>query len=167
MTYHHVMGALNVSDKLGVTKYDIQGDPVIALLAQLNRFAGRSVKLPRCESKVLVPRAFPLVRSLTFPAANQAHNIVYLMSWCVEPGTGDSKRTERLASVSDVVGWVTENIREVTVTLAQLGDSFGYAPATVGIVERDERLAPRFPTTALLLVGVAVGAAFILKRRKS
>lgn len=168
MTYHYGMGALTIDEKVGVSKYTIKGDPVIALLAQLNRFAGEQVKAgPTCDARVFVPRPFPLVRSLSFPAANQAWLLFLRILSCAEYEARNHKRVEKVAVVDDVVSWVTSNMAEVTVTIAQLGDSLGLAPAPVGITERDERVTPKFPTTAVLLVGLALGAAYVYKRRKS
>lgn len=168
MTYHYGMGALEVSDQIGVAKYKVTGDPVIALLAQLNRFANKSVQAgPACGSRFYVPKVFPLTRMLPFAAANQAHLIIAEMATCAPIGTRDAKLVHRLAAVDNVVGWVTENINDVTIKLAQLGDSLGLAAAVAGITKVDESLTPKFPTGLFVLVGVGLGFAYILKRRQS
>jgi hypothetical protein len=47
MSYHHAIGAI---EDTGLSPYKVEGNPVIALIAQINRFVGKTVKGPGCPS---------------------------------------------------------------------------------------------------------------------
>ena len=148
----------------------IVGDPIIALKAQLNRFAGKSfnpsgVKEPRRY----VTMAFPLASgNLTDQQATVATIIVYdrYVSAPLEVYSAAKAAWAFRGLSGDTVAFVTANLAEITTTVAEYGDSLGLDPASVGITTRSPKFRSRFPYGTVALVGGLVVAAILVARKR-
>ena len=173
MTYHGTLGAISINENTGASPYKITGDPVIALIAQLNRFAGKSIQLQseNCNTtRRYLDATLPLVTKLNDKAATTANLIVYDIVSCVPDVRMIDKKLQKQVSdgLINSIAWAMSNLANITVRIAQFGDAMDLDSATVGITKRDERVTPKFPTTtAVLLAAVALGAILMLKARKS
>lgn len=173
MTYHYGVGDLQIDEIVGSSIYQIAGNPIVALLAQLNRFAGKKIKIgtesgDACKARIFVARPYRLVPTLTDEQATIANIMMHAILTCVGTNVRDFKQAKKVSDgVLNAVGWATQNAEYLTIQFAQLGDLLGLDAATVGITRRDPRVTPKFPTTAVLVVGLALGAMFVLKRRQS
>lgn len=168
MSYH----SYNIGDvpQIGENPYKITGDPVIALIAQLNRFAGKTISPGgKCNSRDYLPAgALPLATTLNDRAATIANVIVYDSLDCI-----DDERLKDFRAMAKVreglmssVPWAMTNLSDITVRIAQFADSKGLSPADVGITEVDKKIAPKFPTMTVALVGGLAVAAYLVSRRK-
>lgn len=172
MTYHGTIGTISINEDTGASPYKITGDPVIALIAQLNRFAGKSIQLKGENCKAIrryLSEKLPLVAALNDKAATTAIVIVYDIVSCVTDVRMIDRRLQKRASdgLTNSIPWAMSNLADITVRIAQFGDAEGLDSATVGITKRDERVTPKFPTTTtVLLAAVALGVIFMLKARK-
>jgi len=172
MTYHNTLGAISIDEDTGASPYQITGDPVVALIAQLNRFAGKSIQLKgeTCkQTRRYLSAKLPLVAALDDKAATTANLIMHDIVSCVfDVRMIDKKLQKRVSDgLVNSIPWAMSNLAEITVRIAQFGDAEGLDSATVGITKRDERVTPKFPTTAaVLVVAVALGALYVLKVRK-
>jgi len=165
---------------VGVSPYTVEGDPVVALIAQLNRFAGKSVRLPSpCTSwtnpfarRKYLNAPIPLNAGYSHQMVITASMIIYDRLYCSDwvGGKKPVLMTSLLIarSMNQEENWLKINLADVTVQIAQFADSLGLDPASTGITERDLRLVPsKFPTGMLLLVGaLAVGAGVLAWRTK-
>lgn len=173
MTYHGTLGAISIDEDTGASPYKITGDPVVALIAQLNRFAGKSIQLKgeNCKAtRRYLGAKLPLVAVLNDKAAITANVIMYDIVSCVfDVRMIDPKLQRRVMDgLANAIPWAISNLADITVRIAQFGDAEGLDPAVVGITKRDDRVTPKFdPTTAVLVVAVALGALYVLKVRKS
>jgi hypothetical protein len=98
--------------------------------------------------------------SLDHRGATTAALIVWLRYACSPLFTGSTAKEQwALAGLDNPWTFVMNNLNEVTVTVAQYGDSHGLPAAKVGITKRDPRLVPpwKFPTTPVLM-GLSIGA---------
>ncbi len=169
MTYLSAFGDLT---DVGISPYKISGDPVTALVAQVNRFAGKTVRAGgTCGARTLVPKAFPLGPVITEASATAAALIVWTRYTCV-PVELRSPTKEKWISDGlfnpkpSTWSFAMNNLHELTITIAQFGDSLGFAPATVGITQVDPKMAPKFPIRTVALLGVLALGAFMVSRRK-
>jgi hypothetical protein len=166
MTYH----AAGAIEDIGLAPYKIAGNPVLALLAQLNRFTGKTVKIgsggPCIGARVYVPTAFPLVPVVPPRAADAAQLIVWSRYACVDPALQSLKKVAWTLH-SDSWSWTMNNLAEITTTLAQVADGLGLEPATTGITAVDPKMKPKFPTMTVVLIGALAVAAVVVARRKS
>jgi hypothetical protein len=170
MTYCS-MGAIT---DIGASPYKISGDPVTALVAQLNRFVGKTVDAG-CGGITPVPSAFPLVPAISNSAAQAAALILWQRYRCapsdVWSKTKDDWASSALFSGGDPVppavtwSFVMNNLTEVTTTIAQFADTQGLAPADVGITQVDPKLTPKFPVGTAVIVGALAIGAYLLSRR--
>lgn len=155
-------------EDFGVSPYKIDGDPVTALIAQINRFAGKSVSLgSACAtgSKVLLQAPFRLEPVLVPKAADTAWLIASMRYSCSPLQSTDRLRwTDQGAT--NTWTWALNNLTELTTVIAAYGDSLGLPAASVGITTRDPKLVPKFPYgTAALIAGLALGAGALYLRR--
>lgn len=89
--------------RAGASLYKVEGDPIVALLAQLNRFMGRPVAVGNCPPSIdwrvrpdgsmiqpfaLKPEAFG------DDAAKMAAELVYNRWFCVDPSDFDKSKTD-------------------------------------------------------------------------
>lgn len=171
MTYHRYnIGAI---EDIGVSPYQIAGDPVMALIAQLNRFAGRTIKLPdapgcRNSSRNYLPSGpLPLSTSLNDKSAVTANLIMYDRLQCVAIGLVDMRKLQKVIDATEnPMPHVQANLNDYTTNIAQFADSLGLPAAKVGITTVDPKVAPKFPvTTVLLLGGLALAAVFFVRRK--
>ena len=165
MTYFMKAGLSGVED-LGLTPYKINGDPVTALVAQLNRFAGKTITPGgTCGPRKLVNEPFTLIPSIDNKAATAAALIVFTRYSCTPTDVASAtKQKWANGGLFDGNTWafVMNNITEITTTIAQFGDSMGLPPATVGITTKDPKMAPKFPTTTIVAIGVMAVAAVVM-----
>lgn len=150
------------------TGLEVSGDPVIALVAQLNRFAGKTVAPGGgCSERRYLTAALPLASSLDDKAATTALVILYDRYYCVDSGLF-SKAKAMWASngLQNPVPFVRANLAEIVPTLAQFADSLGYPPAAVGITKRAPGFAPAFPYGTVAVVGALAVLAIVVSRRK-
>lgn len=149
------LGVVPNFEDTGLAPYRIQGDPVVALIAQLNRFAGSSYKVGTgCSARRYVSRVLPLMPTLTDEAATAANILLYDRYNCVSLDTwGKQKAKWALDGMNDSIPFVLANLEEITLTIAQVGDALDLAPASVGITNVDPRLKPK------VNVGAYVGGA--------
>ena len=155
--------------ELGTSPYQIKGDPTVALIAQLNRFAKRTVSPGGGygNRNYLPAGELPLASSLDDKAATTAVLIVNDRYGCVAVDVfSKQKAAWALSGLANAVPFVTANLAELTTTIAQFGDSLGLSPATVGITNRDPKFTPKFPVTTVAIVGALALAAIIVSRRK-
>jgi hypothetical protein len=165
VTYH----AIGAVEDIGLSPYKISGNPVLALLAQLNRFAGKTVSIgPTCGARRFVAKPFPLVPVVPELAAAAAQTIVFDRYSCVDPSLISK---QKLAWVLEAKGgwwaWTMNNLAEITVTLAQVADGLGLEPATVGITAVDPKMKLKFPTMTVVMLGALAVAAVVVSRRMS
>ena len=168
MSYH----SYNIGDiaDVGVSPYQVVGDPVIALIAQLNRFAGRTVNPGgKCGARNYLPGgALPLVSAINDKVASTANLMMYDRLNCISDSSLLDFR--KMKAVNDAltnpVPWLTANLADVTTQIAQYADSLGLPTASVGITTRDPKMSPSFPTKTVMLIGALALAAFVVSRRK-
>jgi hypothetical protein len=181
VTYHHAVGAI---EDTGLSPYDISGNPVTALVAQVNRFAGKTVKTAQsgniealkqgttrigCGDRVFLSSPLPLIPSIDPRGANIATLIVWTRYAC-SPLLMASASKEAWALNGTASPWtfVMNNLKELTVTIAQYADSLGLEPAKVGITKVDPKMTPKFPTMTVVILGaLALAAVFVSRRRAS
>jgi hypothetical protein len=150
----------------------VAGDPVLALIAQLNRFAGKTFSPEGCggtAARHYVNTAFPMVPQLTDAAATAAALIVYDRYRCapIDQSLGETKSKWASAALSgDTTGWAMQNLAEIVPTIAQFGDSLGLPPASYGITTTDKKFAPKLDTTQIILLGGVAFAGILLLTRK-
>jgi hypothetical protein len=163
------MSYLGAIEDVGLSPYKISGDPVTALVAQLNRFAGKTINPGGlCKAMRPVGQPFPLIAAIDTRAADAAATIVWLRYSC-SPIDVSSKDKEAWALRGQTYAWVfvMNNINEITTTIAQFGDKLGLEPAKVGITERDPKMTPKFPFVTVALLGaLAVGAVAVSWRKR-
>jgi hypothetical protein len=162
---------LGAIEEAGASPYKISGDPVTALIAQLNRFAGRTVSPPGgvCGATKYVVASFPLGPIATPQAADAAALLVWRRYSCAPRDTRSASKEKWAADGlfgGNTWAFVMNNLVEITTTIAQFGDSIGLDPATVGITERDPKMTPKFPVMTVALLGALAAAAFVVSRRK-
>jgi hypothetical protein len=177
----------------GLNPYDpIKGNPIVALIAQLNRFVGRKVthgsacygiepgaKLTSGQnlSVTYLTKPFEELPSLSSHAADTAHLILYNILTCPEDARMIDTQTrdameKSIAQMGEQL-WVLGNLASVTVKLALFADSQGLPPAPVGITKAAPGSAssksPGAPIGWILLGlgALAAGAALLLTRRAS
>ena len=170
MTYDFRYNIGSIEDT-GLSPYRVAGNPVIALIAQLNRFAGRTVNPGGgCTSRDYLPRGpLPLVTALDDKAATTANLIMYDRLNCLaDVSLIDHRRLKAVReALVNAVPWAMANLATITTQIAQFADSLGLSPAAVGITKVDPKMTPKMSTTAMLLLGVAgVAAVFMIARRK-
>lgn len=169
MTYHRYnIGAI---EDIGLAPYQVQGDPVKALIAQLNRFAGKTISPGgKCGTRNYLPHgALPVVSVLDEKAATTANLIVYDSLNCIsDERLLDFKAMKTVNdALTNPIPWAMANLANITVRIAQFADSKGLAPASVGITTVDPNVTPKTsPTTIIFLAGVALAGAFYFMRRK-
>lgn len=172
MTYFPVGGDASVDKRVAAATQKIQGDPLIALLAQLNRFAGKEVKISTCPARKYVGAKFDLKSRLDHRAATAA-DMIYDARWSCAPQSLDVPLSTQQRDLLkhdyayQLLLKVSANLETVARTIAQVGDLAGLPPAEVGITDVDPSLAPRgLPTSVIVSLGVAAIAALILLRSK-
>lgn len=150
----------------------VNGDPILALIAQLNRFAGKTVAPGfRCKPTVYLHGALPMAPELSDKAASTAWLLMGQRYSCVPDDQFSQSKNAwvnsfNAGSIADTKAWVQSNLNEITITIAQFGDKLGLAPAAYGITERDTKFTPSLtPTTAIFAVG-AVGLGLVLALRR-
>ena len=169
MSYHsYNLGAI---EDMGLNPYNITGDPVMALIAQLNRFAGKTVQPGgTCGARNYLPGgALPLTTPINDKSATTANIIVYDSMNCIsDERLMNFKAMATINSaLTNPVPWVTANLKDVTVRIAQFADSLGLSPAAVGITATDPKVTPKMSPLVLVSLGVVgVGLIFMLSRRK-
>ena len=165
----------------GLSPYDpIKGHPIVALIAQLNRFAGQKITLgATCSGRSQMYLSSRLAEqpALSALAASTAHLILYDSMSCLEDERMIDVQTrdameKSIAQVGEQI-WMLGNLASVTVKLALFADSHGLAPASVGITKAApgsaSSKAPGAPIGWILLGlgAIAAGAALLLTRRAS
>jgi len=165
------MSYLGTVEDTGASPYQIKGDPVVALLAQLNRFAGKTVKPGgTCGERRLVGAPFSLQPPIIDDrAATSAVLIVWQRYSCVPLDVWSSRKEKWIAAHlgGDARDFVRSNLNELTVTIAQFGDSLGLDAAKVGITELDPKMKPKFPVMTVVLLGaLAIGAVVVTRMKK-
>lgn len=165
------MSYLGAIEDIGANPYQIAGDPVMALIAQLNRFAGKTVKPGgKCGDRNYLPQGpLPLATTLTDKAAVTANLIMYdLLSCLSDERLIDNRALQKvMEGLNYTVTWAMSDLSNITTRIAQFGDMLGLSPAAVGITTVDPKVAPQFPTmTVLILGGLAVAAFMVSTRRK-
>lgn len=168
-TQGYVATGADISEA-GASPYQVKGDPVVALIAQLNRFAGKTVSpSSHCTSRNYLPGGpLPLASSLSLHAATIANLIATDRYNCAPTGTYSKAKALWITNGSDgkEVAFATANLAELTITIAQFADSLGLPAATVGITERDPKMTPKMPVVTIAVVGVLAIVAVAMSRRK-
>lgn len=165
MTYH----AAGSVENIGLSPYQVSGHPVMALIAQLNRFAGRTITLPlKCGTRRYLPYgALPITTELDDRGASTANIIMYDRLQCVTIGLGDPRKLNQvIEATTNPKPHVMANLSDYTTQIAQFADGLGLPAATVGITTRDPKMATKFPTMTVLLLGGLAVAAVVVSRRK-
>lgn len=165
------MSYLGAIEDVGLSPYQIAGHPVTALIAQLNRFAGRTVKPGgSCGSRNYLPHgALPLATTLDDKAATTANLIMYDRLNCIsDVSLLDFKAMKKVneALGPGVIPWAMSNLNNITIQIAQFADSLDLPAASVGITTRDPKMTPKFPFVTVALLGALAVAAVVVSRRK-
>jgi hypothetical protein len=164
------MSYLGAIEDTGASPYQIKGDPVTALVAQLNRFAGKSVAPGSCgAARLVADPPFPVAPVLDDRAVSSAALIVWRRYSCVSIDVWSKTKEKWAADAlfgSNTRGWVMSNLAEITTTIAQFGDSLGLGPASVGITTLDPKMTPKFPTMTVVALGLLAVGAVVVSRRK-
>jgi hypothetical protein len=165
------MLALTPVEDFGLAPYKVQGDPFVALLAQLNRFAGEKVKIGNCDKEVYVEKPYPLHRdSVDDASAGAALRIINQRYACAPSGlTAQNEWTWARKGLDNPLAFLKWNLDQITLIIAQVGDIAGFDAAEVGITTRDPRHAKKFPTGSVIAIGLllaAIGGATYYQRRK-
>lgn len=145
----------------------IQGDPTIALLAQLNRFAGKEIApAPGAAARHYVSAPFALDPTALNNRATTAAASILIDRYQYAPINGYDKGSASWAinGSEDPDKFVPANLETITAVIALYGDKLGLAPAVTGITTRDPRFVPTIPWVKIGLV--AIGIAVVLKLRK-
>jgi len=144
----------------------VEGNPIVALIAQVNRFAGKTIPCSVSSGAAsgglrVLNNPLPLTPVVTGDVAYAAAQITYARYNCSGMDFwSDTKSNWVLRALqSDTIAWVNQNLNELTVTLAQYGDSQGYPPADVGITKVDEKVTPKKLSKTTV---VSVGAIFTI-----
>ena len=173
-----LIGLMAASDNIqistvGLNPYGkVDGNPVVALIAQLNRFAGKAFDEPGCSPpSTFLKTPLPLVAVLDRQTASVANVIVTHSVSCVSDATLVDFKEVRLlkeAWLRDPIGWVTSDLTGITVRIAQYADSLGLALATAGITKRDPNIKPppAFPVGLVFLGLIAIGGAVFAWRTR-
>lgn len=154
----------------------VQGDPMIALLAQLNRFAGRTLNAgvnctgcKKTSSRRYVAAPYPLVANAFNLAAATSAVMLLVDRYQYVPDSSFDKRLSdwAMSGYDDPMSFVLDNTATIVPMIAQFGDRLGLDPAEVGITERDPRIPKPFPTGKVVAAVGVVGAvaAFVLMKR--
>ena len=168
MTYHsYNIGAI---EDIGVSPYQITGDPVVALIAQLNRFAGKTVNPgAKCGPRNYLPRGpIPTTSGVNDHVATIANLIMYDRLNCIsDTSLLDFRKMAAVnAALTTPVPWVNANIRDITVQIAQFADSLGLAAATAGITTKDPKFTPKLPLMPIAFGIALVGGLYFVTRKK-
>lgn len=162
------MGAVDIASTGSGSQ--VQGDPVVALLAQLNRFAGKELLVGGSKApRVYVRAAFPLATgNLTDAQATAAVMILIDRYQSAPLGTySGSKASWAINGLANAIPFVTANLEEITTTIAEFGDSLGLSPAPVGITTKAEKFKPKFPYGTVAIVGGFFAVVAIMARRRT
>lgn len=163
------MSYLGAIEDIGKNPYTITGDPVMALIAQLNRFAGKTVNPgAKCGSRNYLPQgALPLSTMLDDKSATTANLMMYDAINCVaDERLLDFNQLSKVnAGLNAPIPWAMANLADVTTRIAQFGDSLGLSPAAVGITQVDPKVAPKFPVMTVAIIGGLAVAAFMVSRK--
>lgn len=147
----------------------VVGDPVIALFAQLNRFAGRMVSPTTGAARHYVAEPFSLglvsaLPEMIRPAAIDLRAAMAAVSILIDryqlTTDTDSRLTKwAISSLDSPQAFVRANIDTIVPIIAQYGDSLGLDPAAVGITTRDGRFTKA--SSAKTVVAVVSAVAII------
>lgn len=107
----------------------IQGDPVQALAAQVNRITKAELYAPAPGqiSRDLASSALVLMQTIAIAAAIN------------DPYAVDQLNAITAAMKQDPIGYVRPRVVQITQALAVYGDSLGLPPAKAGITQKDPR----------------------------
>jgi len=150
------------------TSVMVQGDPVVALIAQLNRFAGKQVTLSSGKKATYVKAPFALATGkITDAIATSAAMILVDRFQDAPLETYDQTSVDwAIAGLAgDTVAFVTGNLATITVAISQFGDKLGLEPAKVGITKRDPRFQPNTPWGIIALLGALTIGAVVVARK--
>jgi hypothetical protein len=177
------LGSIENVENIGLSPYQIAGNPALALIAQLNRFAKRTITLPpitdSCRTKGTrnylrmvadSNQPLPMVPVIDPTVANLAHLIMYDRLTCVAPGLGDPRKLKQVVDAEGdgkIIIWAMSNTKDITTQIAQFADKLGLDPAKVGITAVDPKMKSKFPTMTVVLIGALAVAAVVVARRKS
>lgn len=143
----------------------IDGDPTIALVAQLNRFAGKDLKAASYAApRVYVRTAFPLVPILSDQVATAAALILVDRYAYAPIGTYSATKHKWAMDgfAGDSIGFVSKHLAEITRTIAEFGDRLDLPVASVGITGRADKFSPASILSNLGPVAVAGGLFLVV-----
>lgn len=147
-----------MADPFQQTALTVQGDPELALIAQVNRWTKRAGQLLYRLAKPISPE----VAGYAVALLQQRFASSFLMSADV---SNLALMMTLAKGAADPLAYVQAHLSEITQTLARYGDSIGLPPAEVGIVvNRPNRL--KWVLIVAMSVG-GLGAAFGLHRHLS
>lgn len=136
----------------------VQGDPVQALAAQVNRLV---------EKQLYAPAPGQLTRDLAASA------LVLMQTIAIAAAVTDPLAADQVGvltqALKDPVNYVAPRVTQITQALAIYGDQLGLAPAKTGITQRDPRFTRKWDGwmwTGAIALGLtaALGASRIAKR---
>ena len=137
----------------------VQGDPVIALAAQVNRVLQQELYAPGPGqlSRDLASSAIVLMQTIAIAAA------------ITDPLAADQVGLLTQALAKDPIGYVSPRVKQITQALAIFGDQLGRPAAKVGITTRDPRFTRKWDAwmwASAIGVGLtaALGAGLVAKR---
>lgn len=137
----------------------IQGDPVQALAAQVNRLTKQNLYAPAPGqlTRDLASSALVLMQTIAIAAAIR------------DPYAVDQLNTLTAALAQDPVGYVSSHVVQITQALAVYGDQLKLPPAKAGITKADPRFGIKWDAwmyTGAIAGGLAslIGAVTLAKR---
>jgi len=144
----------------------IEGDPVQALAAQVNRIN---------KTALYAPAPGALTRDLASAA------LLLMQTIAIAAAVSDPYATDQLTELTaamqnDPVGYVSARIVPITQALAVYGDRLGLPPASVGITKKDPRFKIKWDgwmyTSAIAasltaLIAVTSAAKYLATRRRA
>lgn len=148
----------------------IQGDPVVALLAQLNRFAGKTLSPPGgAAPRKYVSAEFTLGATAFDTRAASSAVAILIDRYQYAPLTGydKSKVIWATSGLDDPKTFVLANLDIIVPQIALYGDSLNLPAAPVGITTRDPKFTPSVTPAQVVIGALAIGIGWnLLKKRK-
>jgi len=183
-----LLGRLGSAFDIVAKIYKLSGDPVIALIAQINRFVGVTVKGPGCPQRIQPTRGwdqgkpFPLQPTLSQFAAEAATEIAIARFQCADQLLAATTESGMVSQFSQQAKWIAEgrakygasmfvlnNLQWFTETIARFADFHGRPVAEVGITNVDkeifnkgEKASPMKAVAAVALLGLLAFGAWRL-----
>lgn len=159
------LGDVDISE-LG-TGSQVSGDPILALIAQVNRFAGKTIDPGfGCKVRKYLSSPLAMVPMIDDKTATTALMILYDRYNCVPVELVGPKAKWVTDGLGNAIPFVQSNLNEITTTLAQFGDKNGLPVAAYGITTKAPMFTPSLSIPLVVGGGVLLLAVLVASRRK-